>query len=522
MSIGGATRQNLVHGLTRLTLALLVTLGCSAPAAALKRVALVVGNGAYAHVPLLANPLNDAADVVTALRQLDFDVLSGINVDRTQFTALLKQFADTIAPGDETVFFYAGHGLQAKGINYLIPVDARLRTESDLEQEAVSLDLALRQMQRAGTKVVLLDACRDNPFAPTPAPGQTRSLAVSVGLAVSTAAELGTFIAYSTQPGNVALDGVGRNSPFTDKLKAHMATTGQSITDLMMVVRNEVATVTNGAQIPWEHSALARKFYFRPGTLAAVDTRGQRASEAAEAWSWIRNSGNPAMLDEFIRRFPDTPFAAQAQTARATLKANKPDVVATAIPNIANVSLRQVQPSFDCRVHYLDAEVTICNNAELTILDNEISRLYTTALQGRGQTRRRELALEQRQWVETRNACGTRIDCLIGTHQQRIAHLTRTARAAPSPVAKAKPSFDCATHVLPAEIAVCADGRLARLDVELDRRYGELAGNLSAERRRALGVEQRQWLVARDTCASDRPCLSLQYRARIGQIQSWR
>lgn len=507
----------------RLSVVLLALCWWSTSAAAQKRVALIVGNASYAHVPSLANPQNDAGDVAAAMGPLGFEVISGVNVTRARFSELLGQLGTALKPGDEALFFYAGHGMQAKGVNYLVPVDAQIRAEADLDREAVALERVLEQMRQAGTKIVMLDACRNNPFADNLVQSAgSRAISANRGLAVSVASELGTFIAYATQPGNVARDGEGRNSPFTEKLKAHIATPGQSITDLMMVVRNEVAAATDGAQIPWEHSALSRRFHFRAGAEVALDARGQKASEAAEAWGWIRNSANPAVLDEFIRRFPDTPFASQARSTLAGLKA-KPDVVATAIPNIKTMSLRQVQPSFDCKVHYQDAEVAICNTAELSILDNEISRLYVAALADQSQTRRNALAAEQRAWIEARNACGTNVACLTAAHQRRVSGLARAARARPAAlVAKAKPSFDCAEHVLPSEVAVCSDPLLARLDVDLDKRYGALAGRLTDTRRRALGVEQRQWLVARNTCASDPRCLELQYRARIGQIQSWR
>ena len=513
-----------------LALTFCTPLSLATPASAQKRIALIVGNSAYAHAPQLPNPQNDAVDIQSALRALGFEIILGVNADRAQFAKLLKQFGDAIAVSDETLFFYAGHGMQAKGVNYLIPIDAKVRSEQDLEQESVSLDLVLRQMQRAATRIIMLDACRDNPFAGvfaqgTGTPGTsaqgTRAIGPAAGLAVSTASELGTFIAYATQPGNVARDGEGRNSPFTDKLKVHLPTSGQSVTDLMMRVRNEVASETNGAQIPWEHSALSRKFYFRPGTEVTIAASSQKASEAAEAWSWIRNSGNPAMLDEFIRRYGETPFAAQARATLASLK-SKPDVVATAVPNLSTMTLRQVQPSFDCKQHYQAAEVAICNNAELSILDNEISRLYVAVLEGGSRNRKQEAAAEQRTWIDERNACGANADCLSKTQHRRVAALARAARSTSSPAAKATPSFDCKVHVLPAEVSVCNDRGLARLDVELDKRYSELARRLSKEHRQALGQEQRQWLVTRDTCASDRRCLDLQYRARIGQVQSRR
>ncbi|MGE3917552.1 MAG: caspase domain-containing protein, partial [Hyphomicrobiaceae bacterium] len=308
-----------------------------------KRVALVVGNSAYAHVPPLANPENDAADVASALQALNFQVLVGRNLSKPAFERLLRDFGEAAAGAETAFLFYAGHGLQAKGVNYLMPVDADIRAERDLDFTAISLDLALKQVREAQTRIVMLDACRNNPFARSLSRSMgTRAVDENLGLAVTVASDLGTFIAYATQPGNVASDGKGRNSPFTEKLKAHLATPGQSITDLMMVVRNEVAMATNGAQIPWEHSALAQKFYFRPGTPSMPDARSQKESEAAEAWGWISRSASTALLVEFIRRYGDTPFAGQARNALAALQAKPAGTPKNAVPNIASISLRPV------------------------------------------------------------------------------------------------------------------------------------------------------------------------------------
>lgn len=485
-----------------------------------QRIALVVGNGQYANVPVLSNPANDAKDISNVLRSLGFVVISGTDLDRNAFTERLKAFGDTIGPKDDVFFFYAGHGLQAKGVNYLIPVDAKLDSERDLDFGAISLDLILRQMKTARTKIVMLDACRNNPFARSLARSMgTRAVSDSLGLAVTVASDLGTFIAYATQPGNVASDGSDRNSPFTDKLLRHIQTPGQSITDLMMTVRNEVAQATSGAQIPWEHSALGNKFFFRPGQEKVASRTDQMKSEAAEAWSWIKNTQSRELLEEFIRRYGDTPFAQNARTNLASLP-RQPDAANLHLPNVASVSLRAVQPSFDCKQHYKDAEVTVCNNPELAILDNELSRVYVSAF-GSADARRKDAILTaQRDWIGDRDGCGVDAPCISRAYRTRIAALAPAGqRALSAPAARAKPSFDCATHYLPAEVAVCSDPALAKLDLALDAVYVKAAHRLSTARRKALVVEQRQWIATRDTCGSDKRCVSLQYQARIEQLK---
>ena len=212
----------------------------AAAPAARSRVALVIGQGAYLHTTQLTNPVNDAQDVAQALRGLGFTVTLGLDLDRRGFDEALRTFTKGLGQADTALLFYAGHGLQVGGQNWLVPVDARLEGERDLEFEGVRLEFVLRQMEidREGrTNIVFLDACRDNPLARNLARTMgTRSANVGQGLAqVQTG--VGTFIAYATQPGNVALDGQGRNSPFTGALTKALGVPDRSITTVMIEVR---------------------------------------------------------------------------------------------------------------------------------------------------------------------------------------------------------------------------------------------------------------------------------------------
>jgi hypothetical protein len=263
------------HGLLALIVAYLLLV---LPAAAEKRVALVVGNSAYVHANALPNPANDAADMARALAEVGFEVILGLDLSKQAFDGKVRDFARALEKADVALFFYAGHGLQASGRNHLVPVDAKLQVERDLDFEAISLDFVLKQMEldREGkTNIVFLDACRDNPLARNLARSMgTRSAAIGQGLAqVQTG--VGTFIAYSTQPGNVALDGEGRNSPFTEALARDLRQPDRNLTAVMIEVRKEVLAVTGGKQVPWDHSALTGDFYFHlaaaPGTLPRPD-----------------------------------------------------------------------------------------------------------------------------------------------------------------------------------------------------------------------------------------------------------
>lgn len=231
-----------------------------APAAAQAepRIALVIGNSEY-DSGRLANPANDAKLVDEALTHLKFDVVLRRNANQTEMKRAIQDFGERLEKaGPEAVglFYYAGHGLQLNGSNYLIPTKAHIEREGDVEIEAVGAEWVIEQMRYARNRlnIVILDACRDNPF--------TRSMrSVDHGLA-SMHAPAGMFIAYSTAPGDVAADGSGRNSPYTQALTQEMREAGEPIEMVFKRVRVEVMVATSGKQVPWEHSSLTGDFYF--------------------------------------------------------------------------------------------------------------------------------------------------------------------------------------------------------------------------------------------------------------------
>jgi Caspase domain len=238
----------------------------------------VVGNSAYLHANALTNPVNDAGDMAKALSGVGFDVILGLDLSKSAFDGKVRDFARALEKADVGLFFYAGHGLQIAGKNHLVPVDAKLQVVRDLDFEAISLDFVLKQMEldRDGKiNIVFLDACRDNPLARNLARSLgTRSAAVGQGLA-QVEAGVGTFIAFSPQPGSVALDGEGRNSPFTGALVKDLRLPDRNLTAVMIEVRKDVLAVTGGRQVPWDQSALTGDFYFQlaaaPGTLPRPD-----------------------------------------------------------------------------------------------------------------------------------------------------------------------------------------------------------------------------------------------------------
>ncbi len=300
----------------RLLFGLLISLVAITPAAAGKRVALVIGNSAYVNATPLANPKNDATDMAAKLRELGFDVMLGVDLDKRGFDAKVREFSIALDSAEAALLFYAGHGLQIASQNFLVPVDAKLERERDVEFEAVRLDFILKQMElnrASNTNVVILDACRNNPLTRNLVRSMgTRAASIGSGLA-EISAGVGTFISYSTQPGNVALDGTGRNSPFAEALLKRVAERDKSLTSVMIEVRNDVVSATGGQQVPWDHSALTGDFYFDPnskGVDSAVlkdrvreleDTLKTRTNAATEA-TLVQLRQRHAQMGEETRR----------------------------------------------------------------------------------------------------------------------------------------------------------------------------------------------------------------------------
>ena len=213
-------------------------------AAAKDRYALVIGNSGYEHVEALANPVRDAADVADNLSKLGFQVTLGIDVDERRFERLLEDFTGASAGAGEVVFYYGGHGFQLGKANYLVPVDAALKTREAIAAETIPLDRVLKLLRgQDRLTVVLLDACRNNPL-----PENLRDRADAQGLAEIDTGGGDLFVAFATEPGKLALDGRGRNSPFAKALLTHMTRPGLGISEMMVDLRKDVYVSTQGAQ----------------------------------------------------------------------------------------------------------------------------------------------------------------------------------------------------------------------------------------------------------------------------------
>ena len=292
-----------------------------------RRVAFVVGNGAYRNVAQLPNPPVDAKAMAAALRNVGFEVVEGTNLTRDAMTEKLLDFGKKAQGADVAVFFYAGHGIAIGGTNYLLPIDADVKSEMDVKLgAAINIDLTLDQtMSDAKVKLVFLDACRDNPFAAKiKSNSATRSVSVQSGLAEMKSGE-GTLIAFATGPGQTALDGeVGTNSPFTRALIAHITTPGVEIQQAMTEVRAQVNEETNKGQLPWGHTNLIGSVYLNPVAAPAPGSASSPAPAAVatggsdvelEFWRSVKESNKPEELNAYLTSYPNGQFKSLARIA---------------------------------------------------------------------------------------------------------------------------------------------------------------------------------------------------------------
>lgn len=291
------------------------------------RLALVMGNGAYAAVSPLPNPAADARLIAQTLQAAGFTVTLALDADQAAMKRAIAGFGrDLRAAGSDAVgvFYYAGHGVQAMGANYLIPVDAAITDAADLDLVAVEASWVIRQMAsaRARTAIAIFDACRDNPFA-------------EVGLSVAGLARMdapaGSFIAYATAPGEAAYDGAGSNSPFTRALAREALVPGESLEEVFRRVRVDVLQATGGRQTPWTSSSLIDDFRFVAAPNAPPVDPAERM-----LWESARQSRDIVELALFLRAYPDSAFADEARGLIVSATGGAEPAVAQAAPQAAD------------------------------------------------------------------------------------------------------------------------------------------------------------------------------------------
>jgi len=305
-------------------LIILVGIVClvSCNAFAAKRVALVIGNSNYQNTSSLNNPVNDANLMATSLEKAGFEVTKILDADYRTLKRSLLEFGRRLYNKPEAgLFYYAGHGVQVRGENYLIPVNAKIDKEDEIDFEAIPVNDFLRVMNSSTSSIniVVLDACRNNPFA--------RSFrSASRGLAPVDAPK-GTYIAYATAPGDVAADGKGKNSPYTTALSKAITKRGITIEKAFKTARQSVLKVTHNQQVPWETSSITGDFYFLKQEKVIVKQKPEQelisntsSDEARKVYNDIKDSGDITTLEIFAKQYPNSIYAKFARGKIDALK----------------------------------------------------------------------------------------------------------------------------------------------------------------------------------------------------------
>jgi len=276
---------SLPHRTFSLIFAIFLALSFNVSANSDGRYALVIGNSAYENAAPLVNPKNDSRDIAQTLETLYFETVLLQDATKLQIELSVKEFLQKLKEDEDSVglFYYAGHGVQLQGDNYLVPIETNSGTEQDIKRQSYNVANLLNGMRKikSATNIIIMDACRNNPFGhlagkgTRSAGGDSRALVrmtipkLDTGLSKLDAPP-NTLIAFATAPGRVALDGDGGNSPYTEKLINSMQRTGLTIGEVFRQVRENVLDVSKGSQIPWESSSLVKDFYFKPRSAIPI------------------------------------------------------------------------------------------------------------------------------------------------------------------------------------------------------------------------------------------------------------
>jgi formylglycine-generating enzyme required for sulfatase activity len=314
-----------------------------------KRVAVVIGNGVYANAPHLPNPPHDADDVAAALKRVDFDVIQGTDLDQAGMQDAVIRFARAAQSADVGIFYYSGHAMQFNGVNYLMPVDAKLNDEADLYRFTKVDDVLGYLQQVKALKILVLDSCRDNPLTETlkRSIGLTRAASFQRGLA-KIEAPIGTIISYSTQAGRTASDGKGRNSPYTAAFLKHIEEPSE-IGEIFRDIGAEVYRVTAEKQLPELSLSITAKFYLKGPISVTVNLPPQPApvnpcATAGDHWKSAESIGSLAAFEDHLARFPTCSFAGLAQARIDALKSQAALVVPPISP-VVPPRLEEVPPA---------------------------------------------------------------------------------------------------------------------------------------------------------------------------------
>ncbi|MEL6570879.1 MAG: caspase family protein [Pseudomonadota bacterium] len=333
------------YSTVRLVLAAVFFVLVTGMAMAQDRLALVVGNAKYTGVQSLKNPVSDAELIASSLEAAGFDVTLIVDADQIRMTQAVANFGRSLrnaGPDATGLFYFAGHGVQSFGRNYLLPVDTELSDPADLDFAALEAQSVLRQMSSARnrTNIVILDACRNNPFDDIPEFGES-------GLA-EMKAPTGTFLAYATGPNEVAFDGEGENSPFTASLAQEITVPGRTIEDVFRAVRIDVLDQTAGAQTTWDTSSLTIEFEF-----LETEPEDPAVVAAKQLWDSVKATNDPVQVMLYLRGYPESPFTAEARTMLTQLLeselhvSEQDDTAAPQMSSVEEAMIARAQASGD-------------------------------------------------------------------------------------------------------------------------------------------------------------------------------
>lgn len=537
------------------------------------RVALVIGNSAYEHASPLTNPANDSQAMAGKLGALGFEVFLHRDLGGQDMRVALGEFAEAALGADVALMFYAGHGIEMEGRNFLVPVDAKMRSEATAQFEALPLDFVIETVGLADKLgVVLLDACRDNPFASAMTrKSGTRSM--SRGLApISLDGQQGLVVSFAAEAGTTADDGAGMHSPYTKALLDVIDEPGLEVGRMFRKIRAQVRASTNGRQVPIERMQLPDEaVFFRPHQAGPVTqpetpvvvpappkTREPVEMDPMVVYLEALQSGEVGPLSDFLSRYPDHPRAADArklvlsmqedafwkqivaedsvqgyrryllafssgqyadQAAEKIAMLTQPETPVVAPPAITPkpdptpINRGRVAPSFDCNRASTAVEHGICNSNDLSRQDHELAVAYRTA-----RDRGRVSSSRQRQWIKERNAAcgplGNQLElCISRMSGDRIAAL-QSGRLS----GNVAPGFNCAKAVTAVERTICGSDVLARQDQHLLKVYKSARANGWQEAR-----AQRGWIADREARCGGRGsgvavCVAGMTASRIRQL----
>jgi hypothetical protein len=385
-----------------------------------RRVALVIGNSDYNFVGTLPNPANDAQDIGNALERIGFSVTTGIDLDYNQMRLALRDFGDLAADADMALIYFAGHGIEIDNTNYLIPINAELKSDRDVEFEAVRLETVIASIETSrGIKIILVDACRNNPFVAD----MTRTVASrSIGRGLGRIDPGGVLVGYSARGGTISLDGDGRNSPYAKALLDLIGEPGLEIGKLFRRVRDTVLNETAGAQEPFTYGSLPGEDIFLVAPALADNSAADRPPDpkasddsAAAEWPDFRTSTSPEALLGFAQRHEGTAYAALARERVAALQ--QPPMPRVPLPDAPSRL-----PDW-CAAPRSDTERTICSSSGLAASALRADDLHQMQLAASFGDTRGQALIDLMEWRRQRDGCKSDAACIAKAYDLRILAL---------------------------------------------------------------------------------------------------